>query len=58
MNDFQFSSNNANSQIKMEKYTENNRKITNNNFKCNNADNTIKIHKNSVLLGAKVKLWN
>ena len=54
----QFSSNNANNQIRMANYSTTHREIVSNNFKCNKADNTIKIKKTRVLLGDRVKLWD
>lgn len=55
----QFSSNNANNQIRMDNYIKKDKVLISNNFKCNNkADNKIKPKKTIVTLGEKTKLWN
>lgn len=54
----QFSSNNANNQIRINNYIKKDKALISNNFKCNNkADNKIKPQKTVVTLGEKTKLW-
>mgnify|MGYP001049982475 CR=1 FL=1 len=58
MVNIQFSSNNANTQIKMESYMKKNDALISNNFKCHKADNRIKTKKSVVTLGDRTKLWD
>lgn len=55
----QFSSNNANNQIRRDNYIKKDMVLISNNFKCNNkADNKIKPKKTIVTLGKKAELWD
>jgi hypothetical protein len=58
MVNIQFSSNNANNQIRIDNFIEKHKILISNNFKCNNADNKVKKKKSVVVLGDRTKLWD
>lgn len=58
MVNIQFSSNNANNQIRIDNMIEKHKILASNNFKCNNADNKVKKKISVVVLGDRTKLWD